>query len=131
MARDELGHYPVGHLAQLEAIGISEREQRRDHDPDESGFERVGETMPKQCERDQANQRKRHDLRFERRGIEPGEFCQRRFIPLQHEHKQRDRQDGKQDPEQAAHDGVLQPTLDQNPFTSNYVRVDGRLGSSA
>src|SRR5262249_15122174 len=119
--RDEFGEHPLADLAQLETIGVSERQERRDHHPDEDGFERVGKTLPKQRQRDQADQREGHDLRFERRGIEPRELLQRRFILLQHEHQQHDGQNGKQDPEQAAHDGVLQPTLRLRqpvPFTS-------------
>jgi len=107
---DELGQHPLADLAQLETIGVSERQERRDHHPDEGGFERVGKSLPKQRQRDQADQRESHDLRFERSAIEPGELRQRRFILLQYEHEQRDGKNGKQDPEQAAHDGVLQPT---------------------
>ena len=118
-AGNELGEHPVGHLAQLETVGISKREQRREHQPNEGRFEHTGKTLAKQNQRDQPDERRRHDFGFPRRAVESRKFGQGRFILLQHEHEKCDGENGEQDPEQAAHGGVLQPTLNHIPFMSS------------
>ena len=101
--RHELGEHPVGDIAQLETIGVSQQKEQRDGRPDEHRFEDVGKTLAKQRERDEPDEDQRRDLGFERRVLEMGEFVERHLILPQHEDEHGNRQRSEQDPEEAAH----------------------------
>ena len=77
--------HPLADVTQFPAIGVAEQQKQHDRDPDQDRFEGVGKTLAKQRERDHAHERQRHDLGFERSGVETAELGQRRIILPQHQ----------------------------------------------
>jgi len=107
VARHQLGHDTVGNGAQLEAIGVSDRQQESDHDPDGGGFERLRESLAEESQSERADEEENHGLDDERGKVEAAQACNRAVVRLQRKREHHGREDGKQQPEKTAHPVAL------------------------